>query len=411
MELDVTVQLGEKDVFVGHLYQSVRHGLETTSFSYDTSYLTLSEAFSLAPDMPLGAGSFHSVGLSHLRAFEDCLPDRWGRNLMLRAERTRAREEARAARTLFETDMLAGVNDETRQGALRIWSKEGRALSPAESGVPREVSIPSLLDAADLAAIDMNADVRDLLAAGSSLGGARPKASVRDETGHLCIAKFPKVDEGELADVGAWERVALQLMGECGIRVPTSRLLRVRGRSVLLLRRFDRHGSARVPYLSGLTAVQGEDGGSYSYLELVEFLEEEGASPEKDIKELWDRALFTCAVGNTDNHLRNYGFLRDGAGWRLSPAFDVNVTPGDAPKFLSTSVGLDGNEADVRLVVELCDYFRLTREEARAHVSRMATALARWRRVARANGIGEVSIANMASCFEKGISDLRAAAR
>ncbi|HIU23849.1 MAG TPA: HipA domain-containing protein [Candidatus Coprovicinus avistercoris] len=411
MEFDVTVQIAGEDVLAGRLYQNVRHGDETVTFSYDPSYLNDPRSFSLAPDMPLGAGSFHSSGLRQLRAFEDCMPDRWGRNLMLRAERSRARDERRTPRTLFEADMLAGVNDEARQGALRIWNDAGEALSPVSDGVPRETSIPVLLDAADRASKDMNADIRDLLAAGSSLGGARPKASIRDEQGCLCIAKFPKADEGALDDVCAWEHVALRLMAELGMSVPASRLLRIGTRAVLLMRRFDRNGSVRVPYISGLTAVQGEDGGRYSYLELAEFIEEEGSRPTNDLHELWTRALFSCAVGNTDNHLRNYGFLRERAGWRLSPAFDVNPTPGSERKYLATGLDFDNREAEPEVALAVREYFRLDGAAARAVAARMARVMGGWRRIARADGISEASIEFMADCFESGIRKLKALAR
>ena len=167
MQLDVTVQIEGEDVLAGRLYQNVRHGDETATFSYAASYLDDARALALAPDMPLGPGAFHSEGLRDFRALEDCMPDRWGRNLMLRAERARAREDEWVPRTLFEADMLAGVNDEARQGALRIWDTDGRVLSGIADGVPRETSVPSLLRAADIAASDMDADVRDLLAAGS----------------------------------------------------------------------------------------------------------------------------------------------------------------------------------------------------------------------------------------------------
>lgn len=411
MELNVTVQIDGEDILAGRLYQNVRHGDETTTFSYAPSYLDNPRAFSLAPDMPLGHGSFHSAGLRELRAFEDCMPDRWGRNLMLRTERYNARSEQRTPRTLFEADMLMGVNDEARQGALRIWDTAGKPLSSVHNGVPRETSIPTLLAAADRAAADMDADIRDLLAAGSSLGGARPKASIRDEQGYLCIAKFPKADEGSLDDVCAWEHVALSLMGETGISVPTARLLRVRGRSVLLMRRFDRSRIGRIPYISGLTAVQGEDGGRYSYLELAEFIEEEGSQPIADLRELWMRALFSCAVGNTDNHLRNYGFLRERAGWRLSPTFDVNPTPGIEPKYLATGLDFDGHEAEPERAMAVREFFRLSRTDANSIATKMARALRGWRRAARADGISEASIDAMAGCFESGISKLEKAAR
>ena len=247
MQAEVTVQIGGVDIQAGHLYSRVRHGVESASFAYADSYLENPAAFALAPDMPLVHGAIHSQGMSMFRAFRDCMPDRWGRNLMIRAERQRAAHEHRTQRTLFETDLLLAVNDETRQGAIRLWNEHGIAMSESEVGVPREISIPGLLSSADLAARDMNADIRDLLDAGSSLGGARPKASIRDERGHLLIAKFPNADESSLDDVGAWEHVAFQLAAQAGIDVPHSRLLRVAGRSVLLSQRFDRHDGNRVP--------------------------------------------------------------------------------------------------------------------------------------------------------------------
>lgn len=405
MDLSVTVQLGGEDLQAGRLFTRVRRGVETASFSYAKSYLADARSFALSPDLPLVEGTLHSEGRPMFAAFEDCMPDRWGRNLMLRAERTAARLEKRTARSLFEGDLLLAVNDETRQGALRLW-RDGVAQSPGVSGVPREVSIPLLLNAADCAARDLDADVRDLLAAGSSLGGARPKASVRDERGVLNIAKFPKADEHPDEDVCAWENVAVQLASRVGIRVPKTRLLRVSGRAVLLLERFDREGVARIPYISALTAVQGTDGKRYSYLDLVEFLEEEGSSPGSDLPELWLRALFGCVVGNVDNHLRNYGLLREQGGWRLSPSFDVNPTPGDGCKYLSTALDYDESEASARAALSVCEYFRVSREEARERALEMAAVLRGWRKVARSNGISTSSMATMASCLDGAVDQL-----
>lgn len=264
-----------------------------------------------------------------------------------------------------------------------------------------------MLNTADAASLDAGADVKDLLEAGSSLGGARPKASVRDEAGNLCIAKFPKADEGLLEDVCAWERTALQLMERCGMRVPATKVVRVGARSVLMTRRFDRSSKGRVPYISGLTAVQGEDGGAYSYLELAEFIEAEGACPEADLRELWLRALFSCAVGNTDNHLRSYGFVRCRGGWRLSPAFDVNPTPGSEGKYLATGLDFGVREADPRVALGVSEYFRWSLADAKDAARSMARVLSEWRRVARSNGISEASMERMADCFEAGVRNLR----
>ena len=324
---------------------------------------------------------------------------------MLREERRRARLEQRTARKLCEADFLAGVSDETRQGALRIW-RDGQPVSDTQQGVPREIDIPRLLSLSDKAATDIDADVRDLFAAGSSLGGARPKASVRDERGVLHMAKFPKADETTLEDIPAWEEVALTLARDAGLCVSESRLLRVTERPVLLVRRFDR-AAERIPYMSGITAVQGKDGGEYSYLELVEFLEQSGEAPEEDIRELWQRILFSCAIGNTDDHMRNHGFLRTKKGWRLSPLFDVNPTAGDFDKSLSTAIDFDTKDAEPEVALSVCEHFRYSTQEARGVAQEMAVVLSRWREVARRNGITPASIDLMASCFESGIRKLK----
>ncbi len=408
MNYRVTMQIEGEDVTCGTLFQSVRHGIETTTFSYDAGYLRNPKSFSLSPDMPLGPGTFHSRGLQSLRAFGDAMPDRWGRNLLLRSERLSADREMRTERTLFEIDYLIGANDATRQGALRIWDAKGIAIARPESGVPREVDIPALLDASDLASSDLDADVRDLIDAGSSLGGARPKASVRTADGTLCIAKFPKSDEDAITDSEAWEQAMLVLMGRAGIAVPRSRLLRIKGRSVLLMERFDRSQSRRIPYMSGLSAVQGNDGGAYTYLELAEFIEDCGAAPDRDLPELWRRALFSCAVGNTDNHLRNYGFLHEGSGWALSPAFDVNPTRGGGEKYLATALDFGRAEADARIALEVADYFRVGASEARGYVHRLAAVLRHWQAVARQRGISDASIRAMEPGLAHGIANLEA---
>ena len=409
MELQVTVQLDGMDVPCGTLYTNVRRGQQSASFVYDRSYILRKDAFEISPDLPLGEATVHTTGEPLFLAFEDCMPDRWGRNLMLRAERSAARENKQAARTLWEGDYLVGVSDVARQGALRVWS-ECVALAPNEVGVPRETDLPKLLAQADLAAKDMDADVRELLMAGSSLGGARPKASVIGKRGQLCIAKLPKADEGALEDVCAWEHVALVLARRCGIETPGARLVRLpkgqSNRALLVLDRFDREGTVRIPYLSGMSAVQGVDGGSYSYLELVDFLEWIGASPTKDIRQLWLRLLFSCAIGNTDDHMRNHGFLRSAEGWNLAPAFDINPTEGDGEKYLSCAADFDERLAVPQTALDVCEEFRMRHSDAVLAAKNMARELAAWRRIATADGISRGSISRMESCFEAAIKRL-----
>lgn len=403
MRCEVTVQISGADILAGTLFTYARRRVESASFSYDASYVAHPHAFAISPDLPLSQGTFHSEQGRLFGAFEDCMPDRWGRSLMLRAESDRARKEGVVPRTLLERDYLLGVDDEARQGALRFWI-DGAAQSSDSSGVPHEVRIPDLLKESDSFQNDSLADIHDLLSAGSSLGGARPKASIRDERGVLHIAKFPKKNEGLQGDTCAWECAMLDLLRKLGVQAPHTRLIRVRGRSVLMLERFDRDGDVRIPYLSGLSAIQGQDGGEYSYLELVEFIEEHGSCPEHDLPELWRRILFSCLVGNIDDHMRNHGFLRKGRGWVLSPVFDVNPTPGSGPKQLSCAIDFNRFDADPRVAIEACDYFRVSKDEAKAEHSRMLRALSGWRLEARRKGISAASMDRMASAFDQWVS-------
>jgi serine/threonine-protein kinase HipA len=405
----VTVQVDGVDLVCGTLDQSVRNGRESLAFSYDAGYLEHPRAFALSPDMPLGPGAFYSSGVSELRVFGDCMPDRWGRNLMRREEARIAREEARTPRTLFDLDLLCGVDDAQRQGAIRLWDEDGVVLSAAGAGVPREVELPALLDAADLAADDLSADVRDLFAAGSSLGGARPKASVVDADGTLSIAKFPRKGESALDDVCAWEKVALDIFAACGLAVPASRLLRLSGRSVLLVKRFDREGVRRIPYLSGISAIGGRDGADgYSYLDLADFLAQEGADARADKRHLWLHALLSAALGNTDNHMRNFGFLRDGRGrgWCLSPFFDVNPTRLETGRSFAVGVADADAPHSVETVMECAGFFDVGQDEARALAGRARDAVADWRRFALSAGIKDASVEAMRGRMESGIADL-----
>lgn len=392
--------IGEADC--GELYCEARGDRESVTFRYSAEWL--SHGYDLSPDVPVGPGTFYSSdGFSDLRAFSDAMPDRWGRNLLKRDEARRAKGEGLTPRTLLESDFLVGVADVSRQGSIRIWDESGNPLDATMDAVPRVVELPALLDAADRAAEDLDADVRDLVAAGSSLGGARPKATVIDADGSLCVCKLPKAGETEDADVCAWEHVVLELSRNAGIEVPKARLLRLGSRSALLTERFDRVGDERVPYISGMSAIEGSDGGAYSLDMLVDFVETYCEDPDRDCVELWRRALMTCLVGNTDNHMRNYGFLIGEGGWRLSPQFDVNPTP--VTRGMRLASGLDRGEfsADPGLCLELREFFRVSDKEARRSCVAMLASLAQWRRVARTDGLTERSIDRMAGCFDPGI--------
>jgi serine/threonine-protein kinase HipA len=398
---------------VGRLWARVRKDRESAIFEYDQSWLSHRERFSLEPALKLGPGPFHTLsGKPLFGAFGDSAPDRWGRLLMRRAERRRAEREGQTPRTLREIDYLLMVNDEARQGALRFAERDGGPFLAAQNGtkIPPFLELPRLLSAAErvLSDTDSEEDLRLLLAPGSSLGGARPKASVRDRGGQLAIAKFPS--EGDEINTVLWEAVALTLAAKAGIAVPVWRLETVADKPVLLLRRFDRErGTVRLPFLSAMSMIDAKDNEPRSYLEFVDVLRQHGAAPKEDMHALWRRIVFSILISNTDDHLRNHGFLWAGpAGWRLSPAYDLNPVPVDIkPRVLTTAIDLDDGRASLDLALSVAAYFELAPSEAHRIAAQVGKAVAGWRRGAARIGLTGPEIDRMASAFEH--EDLKAA--
>lgn len=412
-EVLVYVDISGHLQLVGRLWARLRKDRESASFEYDQSWLENPYRFSVDPALSLGPGPFHTSTKPLFGAIGDSAPDRWGRALMRRAERRRAVQEKQAPRTLREIDYLLMVDDEARQGALHFTQHAGGpflARTPATK-IPPLVKLPRLLAAAEHVLDDTESDddLRLLLAPGSSLGGARPKASVRDKDGHLCMAKFPHHGD-ELSSV-LWEATALRLAGEAKIDTPEWRLEAVAGRAVLLSRRFDRAGGMRIPYLSAMSMLDAKDNEQRSYLEFVDVLRLYGAAAKEDMKAVWRRIVFNILISNTDDHLRNHGFCYDGpAGWRLSPAYDLNPVPVDIkPRVLTTAINLDDGTASLALALEVAGYFELDSAEARSIASEVGKATKKWRRVATEMGIAANEIERMASAFEH--ADLKAALR
>jgi serine/threonine-protein kinase HipA len=240
-----------------------------------------------------------------------------------------------------------------------------------------------------------------LLKGGSSLGGARPKAHVIDRKGRIAIAKFPKA-EGDEWNVTGWEAVTLSLARDAGINAAASELTDVVGRSVHIVDRFDRQGDRRVGYVSAMTLLEAVDGEPRSYLDLVEVIEAQSDRVTVDLQELWRRIAFSILVSNTDDHLRNHGFLRTTAGgWSLSPAFDINPNPEPGPKYLSTSIDGRSNAASIELLLGVAEFFRLDNREAAAALAEVTEATGRWQEVARRLGLDRSSIAEMRPAFER----------
>jgi len=412
-ETFVYVDLQGAPHLVGRLWARARRNRESASFEYDKSWLENPQSFALEPALSLGEGTFHTQeGREIFGAIGDSAPDRWGRALMRRAERRRAEAAGEQPRSLFEIDFLLNVDDEARQGALRFAQAQGGPFL-AEDGavkIPPLIELPRLLNAAErvIAEDEDDEDLRLLLAPGSSLGGARPKASVRDRDGQLAIAKFPHRDDDY--DHVRWEAVALSLAGDAGLAVPQWRLEDVGGKSVLLLRRFDRHGAVRIPFLSAMSMLGAQDNEQHSYLEFVDALRMYGAAPKEDMRALWRQIVFSILISNTDDHLRNHGFLYAGPdGWRLAPAYDLNPVPADIkPRVLTTAIDLDDNTASLPLALSVAGYFELKDKEAKAIAAEVGRAVSGWRARAAALGLTNAQIDRMASAFEH--EDLAAAA-
>lgn len=410
-ETIVFVELAGKSMLVGRLWSRTRKGKESATFEYDKGWLVNPQSFALDPALGLGPGPFHTER-SLFGAIGDSAPDRWGRILMRRAERRRAEREGQTPRTLREIDYLLQVDDEQRQGALRFAARVGGPFL-AESRrrrIPPLVDLPQLLAACEnvVAEKESDEDLQLLLAPGSSLGGARPKSSVRDLDGQLAIAKFPS--HNDEVNVVVWEAVALTLADRAGLVVPDWRLEFVnKKKAVLILRRFDRLKKHRIPFTSALSMLSAADNEQRSYLELVDVLRQYGASAQDDMRLLWRRVVFNILISNTDDHLRNHGFLLSGPrGWRLAPAYDLNPVPVDLkPRVLSTAIDLDEATASLELALEVAGYFELSVKEAKKIAREVAKSVKKWRTVASGLGIPTKQIDRMASAFEH--DDLRKA--
>lgn len=404
-EVIVWVSLGVENIRVGKLWFHVKGHKESASFEYDKKWLNHPERFALEPALKLTEGGFYTgQGLSLFGGFGDSAPDRWGRVLMRRFEAAKAKEQNLLPITLFEIDYLLGVNDEARQGALRFSAlpNENIFLSPKKKiSIPPLVDLPKLLSATErlIADHESTEDLRLLLAPGSSLGGARPKASIREFDGSLAIAKFPRKDDE--FNIVVWEAVTLTLAEKAGIRVPKHRLESILEKSVLIIKRFDRDGGNRIPFLSAMSMLGAHDNEQHSYLEMAYALAQNGASPEEDMKELWRRIVFTIMVSNTDDHLRNHGFIYERyKGWRLSPAYDINPTPLEiAPHILTTSIDFNDNTASLETAMLVAKEFRLKKDEALLIIKEVASSVKQWRQVAAKFGLSKQECDRMSSAF------------
>lgn len=404
-ELDVFIDLFGETVPVGRLWTRAKGARQTASFEYAADWLARPLAFSLDPELPLTRAPFHkAAGL--FNAFTDPAPDRWGRNLLGRRELRQARAEARPPRTLMDVDYLTLVEDETRLGALRFADPAATVtrtfLATSERPIPPLIQLGRLLAAAGRVIMDTDNDddLRLLLAPGASLGGARPKASVRDADGRLMIAKFPSPTDDW--PIPRWEAATMTLAGMAGIDIPTSRLETVARRPVFIMDRFDRTaGGGRRPFRSALTALGASDGDLRSYMELADPLRQDGARPAEDAVELWRRMVFNVLVSNTDDHLCNHGYLREPGGWRLAPAYDLNPMPVDVkPRHHALTLDETDDEASLDTCLSVAGAFGLKQPQAKAIAGAVGEAVSHWRAVAAASGLTGAQVERMASAFD-----------
>lgn len=402
-DFEVQIDLQGQTRLVGLARSNQVRGKETIGFEYSASWFEDPESFAIEPALGLTRGTFNpAVGQAVFGSIGDSAPDTWGRRLMQRAERRRAERDGRAVRTLSESAYLLGVADETRLGALRFrWVGESDFQAGIGAGVPALVDLGDLLHISERILRDEETedDLRLIFAPGSSLGGARPKASVIDQHGHLSIAKFPK--ETDEYSIETWEEIAMRLAERAGIATPYHELIKVAGKLVFLSRRFDRVGSERIPFLSAMAMMAAKDGERGSYPEMVDALAAHGAQAKTDAHALYRRVVFSVLISNVDDHLRNHGFLRKRkAGWTLAPAYDLNPVPTDLKaRVLTTNIDLDEGTCSISLLEASAEYFGLNLVKARRIIKEVATITSTWRDVAREVGARSAEVNRMASAF------------
>lgn len=398
----------DSPILLGKLYvQTIKRG-EAYSFEYDADWLKKHKlSISLSPELqPFLGRQFHQ-GKEIFGMFADTSPDRWGRVLMNKRERLQAEREGRKPRKLYDSDYLIGVYDEARIGGIRLkLDMDGPFLSDdQETATPPWTSLRTLEEASRHFENDESGLtekwLNQLIKPGSSLGGARPKATVVDMQGQLWIAKFPsKHDE---SDTGAWEKTVHDLAKMCGLNVPEAKLEKFsKLGSTFLVKRFDRDGKKRIHFASAMTLLGKTDGASAvdgtSYLDIVSFIKSNGANPKQDLLELWKRIVFNMLVTNSDDHLRNHAFIFSDNGWTLSPLFDVNPVPyGDE---LSLLVDDEDNSISVELAINTAFRFGISEKEARKIAESMCLIVKEnWEQLAKEHGLSRGQIEYMRPAF------------
>lgn len=394
--------------FIGTLHAIQTKGRKAFRFEYDKEWLkTHQNSFILDPDLDFFSGSQYPINKENFGIFLDSMPDRWGRTLMQRKENSLAKVEERRPRTLYDIDFLLGIYDTGRMGALRFKTDRKGAFVNSDSSVP----IPSWSSIKDLqySAVkieseDNNAAIKEhlalLIAPGSSLGGARPKSNVLDEEGHPWIAKFPSKNDS--INKAAWEYLAYQLAQRVGIEMAPCKIEQItRRHHTFFTKRFDRLVDKRIHFTSAMTMTGLDENiiksNVPSYLDLVDTIENYSSHPTDDLKQLWLRIVFHICISNTDDHLRNHGFILRDEGWRLSPAFDIN--PSIDKDGLALNINEHDNSLDIELAKSVGEYFRLSPTEMEKIIELVTNTVSNWRLIATRIGISKKEQQLMSSAF------------
>ena len=398
----------EEPTLIGTLSAHFAKGKKAFSFEYDKNWLKTDAQRLLDPDIDFYSGPQYPTNKENFGIFLDSMPDTWGKTLMKRRAAQNARAKNEKAETLYEIDYLLGVYDESRMGALRFKTElEGPFLdNDAHNPTPPWSSLGELQEAVNQLENDEQSDavrkwIAVLIAPGSSLGGARPKANILDAQKNLWIAKFPS--KTDVVDKAAWEFLAYKLAIASGIEMAESKIENISGQNhTFLTKRFDRDNGKRIHFASAMTMTGNTEDiirdTTPSYLEIVEFIENYGADVETNLHQLWRRIVFNIAISNTDDHLRNHGFILTEKGWILSPAYDLN--PSIEKDGLSLNIDMDDNALDYDLARSVGMYFRLSEKEMETIIGEVLSAVKNWKSISNKIGIKNAEIELMAGAFK-----------
>ena len=393
---------------IGILSAQQAKGRKAFGFSYDADWISSREQLLLDPDIAWYSGQQYPNGKENFGVFLDSMPDTWGKTLMKRRAAFNAQEHGKPAPVLYDIDFLLGVHDLSRMGALRFKRvPDGDFLdNDSVSPIPPWASIRELQYGAKL--IESNEDTVEvrkwlamLMAPGSSLGGARPKANILDQHGHPWIVKFPS--RNDTTDKGAWEYLAYRLAVGAGIDMAESRLEHIAGPyHTFFTKRFDREKQDRIHFASAITMTGKNEelirDETPSYLDIVEFIQFSGTQIEEDLHQLWRRVVFNILISNTDDHLRNHGFILNDKGWRLSPAFDIN--PSIDKEGLALNIDMNNNALDLDLAKSVGAYFRLGKKEMDIIINEVKSGISGWKKVATDIGIPRSEQTLMTAAFK-----------